>query len=97
MELLNLMFGLKYSILNENKDKIPRISTENCSLSGLLKCGKCGSNMRIMYKGKRNDEDLKYYYVCGTKRSLGVEGCNCKTFNGPLVENLVIDKIKTVI
>lgn len=83
------------SILNENKDKIPRISTgKTALLSGLLKCGKCGSNMRIMYKGKRNDEDLKYYYVCGTKRSLGVEGCNCKNLNGPLVENLVIDKIK---
>ena len=83
------------SILNENKDKIPRISTgKTALLSGLLKCGKCGANMRIMYKGKRNDEDLKYYYVCGTKRSLGVEGCNCKNLNGPLVENLVIDKIK---
>ena len=83
------------SILNENKDKIPRISTgKTALLSGLLKCGKCGANMRIMYKGKRNDKDLKYYYVCGTKRSLGVEGCNCKNLNGPLVENLVIDKIK---
>ena len=83
------------SILNENKDKIPRISTgKTALLSGLLKCGKCGANMRIMYKGKRNDKDLKYYYVCGTKRSLGVKGCNCKNLNGPLVENLVIDKIK---
>ena len=61
------------SILNENKDKIPRISTgKTALLSGLLKC----------------------YYVCGTKRSLGVEACNCKNLNGPLVENLVIDKIK---
>ena len=50
--------------------------------------------MRIMYKGKRNEEDLKYYYVCGTKKSLGIKGCNCKNLNGPLVESLVIDRVK---
>ena len=83
------------NLLNENKDKIPRISTgKTALLSGLLKCHKCGANMRIMYKGKRNEEDLKYYYVCGTKKSLGIKGCNCKNLNGPLVESLVIDRVK---
>ena len=83
------------NLLNENKDKIPRISTgKTALLSGLLKCHKCGANMRIMYKGKRNEDDLKYYYVCGTKKSLGIKGCNCKNLNGPLVESLVIDRVK---
>ncbi|EQH76142.1 recombinase zinc beta ribbon domain protein, partial [Clostridioides difficile DA00256] len=39
-----------------------RISTgKTALLSGLIKCGKCGSNMRITYKGKKTDKDLKYY------------------------------------
>ncbi|WP_343098633.1 zinc ribbon domain-containing protein, partial [Clostridioides difficile] len=81
--------------LDKNRDKTPRISTgKTALLSGLIKCGKCGSNMRITYKGKKTDKDLKYYYICGTKKTLGSDSCNCKNLNGPLVESLVIDKIK---
>ncbi|MBY2478010.1 recombinase family protein [Clostridioides difficile] len=81
--------------LDKNRDKTPRIATgKTALLSGLIKCGKCGANMRITYKGKKTDKDLKYYYVCGTKKTLGVDSCNCKNLNGPLVESLVVDKIK---
>lgn len=81
--------------LDKNRDKAPRIATgKTALLSGLIKCSKCGANMRITYKGKKTDKDLKYYYVCGTKKTLGVDGCNCKNLNGPLVESLVVDKIK---
>lgn len=50
--------------------------------------------MRIIYKGKKIDKDLKYYYICGIKKIFGFDSCNCKNFNGLLVESLVIDKIK---
>ncbi|MDV9679066.1 zinc ribbon domain-containing protein [Clostridioides difficile] len=50
--------------------------------------------MRITYKGRKTDKDLKYYYICGTKKTLGADNCNCKNLNGPLVESLIIDKIK---
>ncbi|MGO1042586.1 recombinase family protein [Clostridioides difficile] len=81
--------------LDKNRDKTPRISTgKTALLSGLLKCNKCKANMRITYKGKKTDKDLKYYYICGTKKTLGIDGCNCKNLNGPLVEGLVIDKVK---
>lgn len=80
--------------LDNNRDKSPRVSTgKTALLSGLLKCSKCNSNMRITYKGKKTDEDLKYYYVCGTKKTLGVKACDCKNLNGPLVEDIVINKI----
>ena len=82
-------------ILDNNRDKSPRISTgKTALLSGLIKCAKCNSNMRITYRGKKTDEDLKYYYVCGTKKTLGVKACDCKNLNGPLVEDMIIKKIK---
>lgn len=82
-------------LLDANRDKSPRIATGKVALlSGILKCSKCGSNMRITYKGKRTDKELKYYYVCGTKKNLGVDACNCKNLKGPLVEAIVIERIK---
>ncbi|MDO7206291.1 zinc ribbon domain-containing protein [Paraclostridium bifermentans] len=44
------------NLLNANKSKAPRAGTgSKALLSGLLKCSKCGSNMRITYKNsKRN-------------------------------------------
>ncbi len=82
-------------LLDANRDKAPRIGTGNKALlSGLLKCSKCGSNMRIAYKGKYNPAEQKYYYVCGTKKSLGVDACNCTNLKGPLVEGIVIDRLK---
>lgn len=82
-------------LLDANRDKAPRIGTgKKALLSGLLKCSKCNSNMRIAYRGKKDVEDQKYYYVCGTKKSLGVKGCDCKNLNGPLVEDIVVKKIK---
>lgn len=82
-------------LLDNNRDKSPRAATgKTALLSGLIKCSKCNSNMRITYRGKKTDEDLKYYYVCGTKKTLGVKACDCKNLNGPLVEDIVIDRIK---
>lgn len=82
------------NILDINKDKAPRAGTSKASLlSGLLKCSKCNSNMRISYKN--NVSGLTGYYICGKKKVLGVSVCNCKNIRADKIEHIVIDKIKT--
>ena len=82
-------------ILKSNISKSPRAGTGKIALlSGILKCNKCKKNMRITYKNTLNGEPNSYYYVCGSKKTLGVDYCNCKNLNGKLVENIIIDSIK---
>ncbi len=56
-------------------------------LTGILKCGLCGSNMVIM-KGKSG----KYsYYDCGKKIRYGKGSCNCIPVRKEIVEDYVIN------
>ncbi|CEO20600.1 recombinase family protein [Paraclostridium sordellii] len=80
-------------LLNANKAKAPRAGTgSKALLSGLLKCSKCGSNMRITYKNSKSS--TIYYYICGTKKSLGVSACDCRNIRSDKAEFKVIDELK---
>ncbi|MDU5022242.1 MAG: zinc ribbon domain-containing protein, partial [Clostridiales bacterium] len=80
-------------LLNANKAKAPRAGTgSKALLSGLLKCSKCGSNMRITYKNSKSG--TIYYYICGTKKSLGVSACDCRNIRSDKAESKVIDELK---
>ncbi|WP_195251033.1 recombinase family protein [Romboutsia sp. 1001713B170207_170306_H8] len=81
------------SLLDKNKDKAPRAGTGKALLSGLLKCSKCGANMRYSYT-KTSAGNVSYYYICGTKKLLGVSACNCKNIKADVIEDKVIDEIK---
>lgn len=81
------------SLLNINKDKAPRVGTgKKTLLSGLLKCSKCNSNMRVNYKHSNTGTII--YYVCGTKKTLGVSICNCKNIRADKLESIIVDKIR---
>ena len=81
------------SLLDKNRDKAPRSGTGKGLLSGLLKCSKCGANMRHSYS-KTSSGNIVYYYICGTKKSLGVSACSCQNIKADIVEEKVIEKIK---
>ena len=82
-------------LLDSNKSKSPRSGTgSNSLLSGLLRCSKCGKNMRISYKKSSSGNISNYYYICGGKKMLGTSFCSSKNLNGKIIDNLIIETIK---
>ena len=85
--------------LDYNKEKIASRSgtgNNNALFSGILKCGKCGSNMVIKYNTKSKNGDNYIYYICSNKNTkLGVEKCNCPNLNVDFIDSKIIKKIKT--
>lgn len=82
-------------MLKENSEKAPRAGTGKHGLiTRLLRCGKCGSRMRVnLYKRESN---TYYYYKCLMKeRSKGTR-CNITNLNGKLADKYVLEKIKNI-
>lgn len=85
-------------ILKENYNKAPRLGkTHTALLTGIMKCAKCGSSMKIIY-GSINKKIGRrhYYYICSLKRDSGNTRCNNKNVPGELIEKLLIDKLKDI-
>lgn len=61
-----------------------KIHNQNALLSGILKCGICGYNMRpkvvTYYKG--TDKQNTFDYMCELKERSGRVKCNCKNVHG---------------
>ena len=72
----------------------PRSNTSKISfLCGLVKCGKCSSNM--VTQGCRNRYGIKYnYLICTTKKNIGKEKCDNKMIDTSKLEDIVISDIK---
>lgn len=66
-------------------------------LSGLLKCAKCGSPMKICYGSKnKNSSERIYYYTCTLKAISGKMQCSNPNVRGDLIEQAIIDKLKDI-
>ncbi len=59
-------------------------------LSGLLKCGACGSP----YIGQKAKGDRSAYYICETLYRDGAGTCGAQFLNAPRVEGFVVEKIR---
>lgn len=69
------------NILSKNKKKPYRQGTSSIGLmSGLIKCGNCGSLMRVKH-GRKNANGISYYYVC-TLKEKDKEKCDISNLNG---------------
>jgi DNA invertase Pin-like site-specific DNA recombinase len=64
--------------------------------SGLLKCGKCGSNMVIKYNSKNRKTGENYiYYICSNKeKEYGNDKCDCPNLRTDLVDPKILENIK---
>lgn len=63
-------------------------------LCGLVKCGKCGSNM--VTQGCKNRQGKQYYYlICSQKRNLGVSVCDNKMIDVSKLQEIVINDMKS--
>lgn len=72
----------------------PRKNTSKRSfLVGLVKCGKCGSNM--ITQGCTNRYGIHYVYLmCSKKRNIGTSVCNNKMVDITKLQDIVINDIK---
>ncbi|NME95317.1 recombinase family protein [Clostridium cochlearium] len=84
--------------LDKNSKKIsPRQGTSKRSLlSGVLKCAKCGSPMRVTYGRKRRDGTSIYYYTCTMKAHSGKTRCDNPNVRGDYLEKAIIKKLKNL-
>jgi site-specific DNA recombinase len=87
---------LVQNMLEENSSKAPRDGTSSIALlTPLIKCGNCGTSLRISYR-MYNGEIRHHYYKCRLKeRSRGTQ-CNTANLLGRDADQLVIDEIKKI-
>lgn len=78
-----------------NRSKAPALgSSLNALLSGLARCAKCGSPMRIAYGKQYGNGTKKFYYSCSLKINSGKTRCNNRNINGEDLDAIIIDKLK---
>jgi DNA invertase Pin-like site-specific DNA recombinase len=87
------------SIQNKNKSKkLPRLGTGNTTslLTGVLKCKKCGGNMKIKlgHKSKKEDGVRFNYYVCASKDNSYGRKCDNGNIRVDRLDDLVIKDLK---
>ncbi|MCG8540457.1 MAG: recombinase family protein [Clostridia bacterium] len=80
-------------IINKNKSLAPRYGTSNTALlSGFLRCGKCGSFMKVKYGQIKKDTNTRhYYYVCNTKEISKKKLCTNKNLIGEKTDTRVME------
>ncbi|WP_027309457.1 recombinase family protein [Caloramator sp. ALD01] len=85
-------------LLEKNKSMAPRLGKSKVGLlSGLVKCKKCGTTMRVTYGvyskalGK-----APHYYTCRLKVSSGKVRCDNKNAKGDDIEKAVVDAIRNL-
>ncbi len=82
-------------ILDKNNNKAPRLGkTHTALLSGIIRCGKCGSIMKIVYGSKNKEGKRNYYYSCTLKHKSGKTLCDNKNVRGDMLEKQVISELK---
>ncbi|KZL89700.1 recombinase family protein [Clostridium magnum] len=82
------------NLIQENSLKAPNSGKAmDALLSGIIKCGDCGSSLRVVasyYKGKRSH----HYYKCSAKATSGCLLCDIKNANGYEADKIIMDYIK---
>lgn len=83
------------STLKANKSKAPRLGkTHNALLTGILRCGKCGSPMTVVHGSKDKEGNRRFYYSCSMKIDSKGTRCDNQNINSKDVEEVVIRKLK---
>lgn len=81
-------------IKGKRKTLAPRSNTSKISfLCGLVKCGKCNSNM--VTQSCTNQQGKKYYYlICTNKKDVGASICNNKMIDVARLQDFVLKDMK---
>ncbi|NLY44732.1 MAG: recombinase family protein [Tissierella sp.] len=82
-------------MIDKNKSKsFRKVKNTDSLLSGILRCGDCGSFMRPKMGRVNKDGIQVFYYMCEMKEKSKRERCNIKNVKGNDLDNLVIGEIK---
>jgi len=85
------------NLLKKNKAKAPRLGkTNNAILTGLLKCAKCGSSMKIIQGKSRVDDSKIFYYKCSLKEASGNARCDNPNIKANELESVITNRLKSV-
>lgn len=82
--------------LAENKIKAPRLGKSTKTvLTGLVKCGKCGSNMIVSAANGPNDKSRPYliYFRCYAKERKMQSLCDNNSMRADKLEKIVLDQV----
>lgn len=83
--------------LKDNKLKAPKLGkTHNALLTGLLRCGKCGSPMTVLHGSSDKNGNRRFYYGCSMKIDSKNTRCDTSNIRTEEIEDIVIDKLKAV-
>ena len=79
-----------------NRVRAPNMGCSNRALlSGMIRCGKCGTFMRVAYGQPTKKSPIrKHYYACTLKHNSGGTRCDNKNTDGPELDRLIINKLK---
>ena len=89
------IFETVQSIMNKNKRYNPKSIGKPHIMSGLLKCGICGSNYAFFRVTKRR-EDKFYdigYYRCGLRNNLGKKSCDNISLRADDIERAILSSV----
>ncbi len=82
------------NILQKNNSKSYRkIKSSKSILSGILRCGHCGSYMRPKAINRQIENNQVFYYLCELKEKSKGNNCKMKNINGNDIDELVTKKI----
>jgi len=86
-------------ILKSNREKSPRTGTSSKALlTGILKCGDCGSPMKIKSgRLKKSTGEMSYSYVCTLKDQSRKIKCNSTNAIGDKLDVDVVNALKDII
>lgn len=83
----------------ENSNKfITSARSHNALLTGIIKCEKCGSPMRIIHGSVRKKTGTKlYYYACTLKKASKGSRCNNSNVRVDQIDAIIIKILKNII
>ena len=82
--------------MNKNKRYNPKSIGKPHIMSGLLKCGICGSNYVFCRASKRRSDKFyeSGYYRCSTRNNIGVSACDNISLRAEEIEGAVLSSVK---
>lgn len=84
--------------IENSKKFIISARSHNALLTGIMKCEKCGSPMRIIHGPVSKKTGTKlYYYACTLKKSSKGSRCNNPNVRVDQIDSIIINTIKNII